>query len=430
MERRLPAALWVTMIAGVLLQIGWWVLVREAIPRGATVRGFTVVSQARGLAASAMMLASLLLVRDVVARGPRRAALLAAAIAYGVTQLFIMGVLMWLNTGDRHGATPGSWYLQPMVWAGPLVRIAALGTIAAVGVRFDRPLTIVGLVVVLAAAVLHDTIPPLLGVLPGSEPWGIVLGVGLSAVAAAGAIALARLGVGGAGLGWRPAQGGLERAATAMAWRVGLGVSVVPLLFLAAEMRSLGLIKLILVGLPLSSAVAGTVSLLGLLAASRADATGAPRLRLATAAYTTALGAGLDLTATVIVWRAFGTDDMGDLVGGLGGALGYVMPAIALFGTLAFVSALDAITTCVPTGVTRDGLVTVGLVLSAVTGGGLWLQRAAGGSMRAHEVIAISLVISVAAIVTALSLVSMTRRIAGALGATPTVPVAIARDGA
>src|SRR5262249_57767345 len=82
----------------------------------------------------------------------------------------------------------------------------------------------------------------------------------LATIMTIGALAIARLGSGPAGVGWRPAAHGLARAAAAQAWRGGIPAASIPLLLIAYLARSRAMFEGVLVGVPGRSVVAGLVA--------------------------------------------------------------------------------------------------------------------------------------------------------------------------
>ncbi len=427
-RRQFPATLTVGLVGSAALSFAFWIGLLHAISaEGLAYAQIDLMAWAIWLARIVVVTAGVIGLREVATRRRLVTAATVLILVWSAVELVLLADDVWF-TFDRGGGARHLEQLDPVIdWGLPVVALGLRCAIAGLGVRRDRVDLIAIVVAVGVASIFLTPFPPMADLVPRPGTVRVLWQLGLQAIIIGGMIGGGRLGTAAVGVGWAPAQRGLEPAASAMAARIAFAVAVVPLAVLAFAMRSEGLFRFVIIGAPTGAAVVGMVAASALFAASRADTEGAPRHRLAAAGWLISVGACADALAALATWRYFGAEDA-DLAAGAVLGPAWMLAVLELAAIYAFLSALGAIAARVQTGVQSEGLAVAGVAMTAVAGGGVWLQRSLRHDPSGPVLVLVSLAISVVAIIAMVRIVTLSRQVAAALGGMPSVPTAVARD--
>jgi len=430
MRRRIPATLLVALILTAIVDLVYWLWIMRARDEGASWAQMRVFGPTLWMAHIAVLPAGILALRDLVAPAGRARVAVIAGLAMVGLEAVELAMSLWT---ESHSSERVEHLMRDLLfvreWIGPFLALALIVAIASLGARRDRPWTIAATVALGALQLLRYPPPFLRDVLhfdlTGDRQWfAMTMILVPELIVNGGALLLARRGISDGGVGWQPARRGLERAAVALAARVIIAIALVPALLLFG-LQSRAMVELLVVAVPAASAVLGMVAAAGMFVASRADPDGAPRLRLALSGYATAWVAAVDGVVALAMWSAFSHHD-GFEMAGLG--LTWVQPAVSLFGVLAYLSALGAISHRTANQLRSEQLLAAGAGMTIVIGGGAWLARGLGELDSLPTIVMVSLALSVIAILSILKVVALTRAVVAGLDAQPAVPIAVARD--
>ncbi|HTJ45891.1 MAG TPA: hypothetical protein VL463_27495 [Kofleriaceae bacterium] len=433
MKRRLPAPIVVALVAGTGLSIVVQLVVRFWLAESRYVEGIFELGGYLRAAEAVLFAAGALALPSLVGSSARRPlawiAIASSMIVAALELVFVIVTPIWIHVARDPRSVQRLFDVAG--WIGPFAYWAMIASVASLGARRDRPIAIAAAVAATIAAFIRWPIPPLYTLFDHRGDLWLFVNLTLAIVVAGGVIVGGTPGCGDAGVAWAPAARGLSRAATALAWRVVLAVSIIPLLLIAFLARSEGLAKFVAIGFPAAGVLAAIVAIGSMLQASAADTDGAPRVRLALAAFALATGAIFDVLGLVSVMMQFwsqGHESIfrpDDLL-----ITAYLLPAVGLAGTLAFLSAIASIAVRVRAAIASERIVTVAVSLALAVAGSLALQHEMVTARNPDEKLFIFLALAsaIVTIAAALAIVRMTRDVANALGGMPSLPTAVARD--